>query len=199
MNLKPIQTEYKGYLFRSRLEARWAVFFDALGIKWEYEKEGYDLEGEWYLPDFWLPKEQKWVEIKDGALDPAIQRTDGGSCTETDDAIELADLLCVSTQNSVIVFWGPPQLEDDELGWVKNATLFCFMDVTDEMIAHFREEPEEYGGTDVIDKYERYKGTACEEHGIVSYYHLLGCHADYKHIAAARSARFEHGQKGRQL
>lgn len=25
-----IQTEYNGYLFRSRLEARWAVFFDAL-------------------------------------------------------------------------------------------------------------------------------------------------------------------------
>ncbi|MCB6994492.1 hypothetical protein LI177_13475 [bacterium 210820-DFI.6.37] len=27
--LKAIQTEYKGYRFRSRLEARWAVFFDA--------------------------------------------------------------------------------------------------------------------------------------------------------------------------
>jgi hypothetical protein len=29
-----IPTRYKGYHFRSRLEARWAVFFDALGIKW---------------------------------------------------------------------------------------------------------------------------------------------------------------------
>jgi len=37
------------------LEARWAVFFDALGIKYEYEAEGYDLGGVWYLPDFWLP------------------------------------------------------------------------------------------------------------------------------------------------
>jgi hypothetical protein len=55
MKLKAIDTEYKGYLFRSRLEARWAVFFDALGIKWEYEKEGYDLgELGWYLPDFYL-------------------------------------------------------------------------------------------------------------------------------------------------
>ena len=34
--MKPIETEYKGYRFRSRLEARWAVFFDALNIKWEY-------------------------------------------------------------------------------------------------------------------------------------------------------------------
>lgn len=53
--LKAIQTEYKGYLFRSRLEARWAVFFDACGVKWEYEPEGYDLGGGlYYLPDFRL-------------------------------------------------------------------------------------------------------------------------------------------------
>jgi hypothetical protein len=53
--LKAIQTEYKGYLFRSRLEARWAVFFDSLGVSWEYETEGYDLgDGLYYLPDFLL-------------------------------------------------------------------------------------------------------------------------------------------------
>lgn len=63
--LKAIETRYKGYRFRSRLEARWAVFFDALGIEWEYEKEGYDLgEAGWYLPDFWLPQTNTWVEIK---------------------------------------------------------------------------------------------------------------------------------------
>lgn len=51
--IKPIQTYYKGYCFRSRLEARWAVFFDACGVKWEYEPEGYDLgDGVLYLPDF---------------------------------------------------------------------------------------------------------------------------------------------------
>ena len=43
--LKAIETEYKGYRFRSRLEARWAVFFDACGVKWEYEPEGYVLSG----------------------------------------------------------------------------------------------------------------------------------------------------------
>lgn len=54
-DLKAIQTEYKGYRFRSRLEARWAVFFDTLGVKWEYEPEGYDLgNGVYYLPDFLL-------------------------------------------------------------------------------------------------------------------------------------------------
>ena len=55
MSIKAIQTEYKGYLFRSRLEARWAVFFDACGVEWEYEPEGYDLgDGVRYLPDFLL-------------------------------------------------------------------------------------------------------------------------------------------------
>lgn len=63
--IKAIETVYKGYRFRSRLEARWAVFFDALGVKWEYEKEGYDLgEAGWYLPDFWLPELQCWFEVK---------------------------------------------------------------------------------------------------------------------------------------
>jgi len=38
-----IETRYKGYRFRSRLEARWAVFFDALGVIWEYEKEGFEV------------------------------------------------------------------------------------------------------------------------------------------------------------
>jgi len=63
--IKAIETRYKGYRFRSRLEARWAVFFDALGIKWEYEKEGYDLGAAgWYLPDFWLPDQKVWIEVK---------------------------------------------------------------------------------------------------------------------------------------
>lgn len=55
MTAQAIQTQYKGYHFRSRLEARWAVFFDALELTWEYEKEGFELgNGERYLPDFYI-------------------------------------------------------------------------------------------------------------------------------------------------
>lgn len=51
--IRAIETEYNGYRFRSRLEARWAVFFDALGVRYEYEPEGYELpSGKKYLPDF---------------------------------------------------------------------------------------------------------------------------------------------------
>ena len=53
--IKAIQTEYNGIKFRSRLEARWAVFFDAVGVTWEYEPEGFELSnGIRYLPDFLL-------------------------------------------------------------------------------------------------------------------------------------------------
>lgn len=61
--IQAIETHYKGYRFRSRLEARWAVFFEALGIEWEYEKEGYIVDGKPYLPDFWLP-DFGFIEIK---------------------------------------------------------------------------------------------------------------------------------------
>lgn len=55
MKIEAKETQYKGYRFRSRLEAKWAVFFDALGIEWEYEPEGFRLpNGKGYLPDFRL-------------------------------------------------------------------------------------------------------------------------------------------------
>lgn len=60
-SLSPIQTCYRGYRFRSRLEARWAVFFDACGVKWEYEPGGFVLSnGVCYLPDFLLHDVVMW-------------------------------------------------------------------------------------------------------------------------------------------
>lgn len=65
MSIKPIETRYNGYRFRSRLEARWAVFFDAVGMPYEYEPEGFVLDdGTTYLPDFYLPWFNAYVEIK---------------------------------------------------------------------------------------------------------------------------------------
>ncbi len=62
---KAIETIYGGYRFRARNEARWAVFFDSVGLPFEYEPEGFTLDdGTKYLPDFWLPSLKLWVEIK---------------------------------------------------------------------------------------------------------------------------------------
>lgn len=62
----PIETCYRGYRFRSRLEARWAVVFDTLGWHWEYEPEGFDLPAGKYLPDFLVYSKggKGWWEIK---------------------------------------------------------------------------------------------------------------------------------------
>jgi hypothetical protein len=62
--IRPIETRYAGHRFRSRLEARWAVFFDAAGIEYQYEHEGFNVDGKRYLPDFWLPRLKAFVEIK---------------------------------------------------------------------------------------------------------------------------------------
>ena len=68
MIMQAIETSYKGYKFRSRLEARWAVFFDRLGVAWEYEPEGFVLEGGvHYLPDFRIRTKEGvnfWYEVK---------------------------------------------------------------------------------------------------------------------------------------
>jgi len=67
--IKAIETVYKGYRFRSRLEARWAVAFDAMGVHWQYEPEGFQLPSDdWYLPDFRVKScgYSAWIEVKGG-------------------------------------------------------------------------------------------------------------------------------------
>lgn len=72
-----IETSYAGHLFRSRLEARWAVAFDALGERWQYEPQGYTIKmpvgpAERYLPDFYLPDRRVWAEVK-GSNDALVE------------------------------------------------------------------------------------------------------------------------------
>jgi hypothetical protein len=55
-----IPTVYRGRRYRSRLEARWAAFFDCLG--WQHEYEPFDLGG--WSPDFLLPAFKALVEVK---------------------------------------------------------------------------------------------------------------------------------------
>jgi hypothetical protein len=58
-------TKYGQYTFRSQLEARWALFFDLLGIRYRYEPKLFRLRpGLSYLPDFWLIDHHCFVEVK---------------------------------------------------------------------------------------------------------------------------------------
>lgn len=53
--MKAKKTLYNGYKFRSKLEAKWAVFFDLCGIKYDYEPEAFIcFDGSQYTPDFFL-------------------------------------------------------------------------------------------------------------------------------------------------
>lgn len=67
--IKAIDTYYNGNYFRSRLEAKWAFFFDELKIDYKYEPEGYNVNGVMYLPDFYLPKYNCYCECKPGVTD----------------------------------------------------------------------------------------------------------------------------------
>jgi hypothetical protein len=54
-SISAIETKYKGVLFRSRLEAKWASFFDVLGWQWDYEP--CDLPR--WSPDFFIEIERQ--------------------------------------------------------------------------------------------------------------------------------------------
>lgn len=107
--IAPIETEYNGYKFRSRLEARWAVFFDTVGIKYEYEPDGYYYT-EGYLPDFYLPKDDMYVEVK-----PDREN----AIPELEKAI---DNCCITTRRPLVLLSEVPYVTDKTGSWLFN----CF-------------------------------------------------------------------------
>lgn len=76
MEIEAKPTEYAGVLFRSKLEATWACFFDTIGIKWEYEPT--HIPG--WVPDFliagwWLAEVKPMPVIGANAgADPVFQK-----------------------------------------------------------------------------------------------------------------------------
>jgi len=73
MPIEAIPTIYKEIRFRSKLEASYAKTMDEYRIEWSYEVIGYDLNGIRYLPDFWLPKINTFLEVK-GPLIPGAEK-----------------------------------------------------------------------------------------------------------------------------
>ena len=106
--MQPITTTYKGFRFRSRLEARWAVFLDALGADWSYEVEGFDLAGVWYLPDFLVKDWNVWLEVKG----PPATEEEKHKCR----------LLAAQSGRRVLLLSGEPWTEKDRNEY--NITLF---------------------------------------------------------------------------
>jgi hypothetical protein len=93
-----IETAYNGVVFRSRTEARYAVYFDVLGVRWLYEPEAYSLDSGPYLPDFLLPDLDLFVEIK------------GKHASDLEEQ-KCAD-LAISTGKNVVLFPHEPRVSD---------------------------------------------------------------------------------------
>lgn len=182
--IKPIETEYMGYKFRSRLEARWAVFFHHAEIPFLYEPEGYELKGGTkYLPDFYLPKMELFAEVK------ATKPTDGEQ--------QKLRLLVESTgKRGTFLGVIPPHnsiyypFEGWEVfipgyyggGW-DNGYYFCVCPLCGQAGFEFN------GRSDRIE-------CGCERPPDAD----KGCNADLAKLInaydAARKARFEHGSRG---
>lgn len=173
MQINAIETRYEGYRFRSRLEARWAVFFDAMKVKWEYEKEGFELPSGLYLPDFWISVPKWWVEIKPYAL--------------TDKEKTLCEELAVTTRHLVFALAG-------NIG-------------TDSFEAYLW-NPRYITGRAIFSKGKRTEAHLSSYYFNLFLYRLCSdaipklksgfCAGRYELDAAfnaARSARFEHGEK----
>jgi hypothetical protein len=190
MTIQPIETHYAGCRFRSRLEARWAVFFDVLGIRWEYEPQGYVLPSGPYLPDFQLfglggdgcrcGATFIWFEVKPptGASDYDKRWT------------ELAE----STGLPLIVAFGMPRPDGDMIcsddygtNWMDlfeadggdNNRAFCTCAVCGKLGITYEGRSGRVCAHGADDH-----GTSANDERILSAYR------------AARSARFEHGESG---
>ena len=56
--------KYKGICMRSSWEIAYAKYLDSRGIKWEYESKRFYFKDCSYCPDFYLPEQDKYIEIK---------------------------------------------------------------------------------------------------------------------------------------
>jgi hypothetical protein len=166
MHIAAIQTRYKGYLFRSRLEARWAVFFDQCDVRYLYEDQGFSLPSGPYLPDFYLPQISAFVEIKASHMLPVDHFEFGQSRYPIRDDFplelklihNLSQILKLAPEHAVVVYGDP------------FAALYRYRDA----------EPS--GGAVCVSK-----------HGLQA---SSGVICSFKNLEAAytaREARFEHG------
>lgn len=61
---QPIQVYFCGTKYRCTAEAQWAAVFHELALRPHYEPESFLLPSGKYLPDFWLPDSDVYIEIK---------------------------------------------------------------------------------------------------------------------------------------
>lgn len=171
--LNAIETEYKGYRFRSRLEARWAVAFDAMGIKYEYEPEGFVLnDGSKYLPDFRLLNVRHSSYFNE--FEPMYAEVKG--------VMSAYDLKRIQLFPAPIVVIGNIPNVVDDLYWENDSKKW-------------------YEWSHIFINYDQYPGYFSKYKGEIWFcgpdHDEWDCGAlMFEGISAAKKARFEHGESG---
>lgn len=199
-NLTAIETNYAGCRFRSRLEARWAVWLNHLKIEWRYEPQGFELpSGKAYLPDFYLPATDLWVEVKG---DERELRADGQRYAEA--AAVLGSLLILGPIPDV--HDGLPQhfvltSHDHCCG----SQILCLHIAWSDMLRHpagvrefgflctglISHEP---GRLPALGDYNRGRARYTDPGPVPGTSHKIVGEKDAHAYRAARAARFEHGE-----
>ena len=112
--IQAIKTFHNGYYFRSRTEARQAVFYDSFDEYYEYEPEGWPCPTRWYLIDFLIPRLEFYHEVK--GTEP------------TDEEIKLCEEVYHITKKAVVVSWGTPTKAQNVNGVFKPERLRVYAD-----------------------------------------------------------------------
>lgn len=190
--IKAIPTRYGGYHFRSRLEARWAVFFDELGVAYRYEEQGYEFgEGEKYLPDFRLPRAVVAIVGGGGADDlvvteevsPFVEIKPHGIPIPDGDLKRIIAFVRHVGETFVLVVRGDP------LDMFMQAV--AYTDETQYSVAPAAIIGTKGDACPIV----AWQGRECSNEAWKSF--VLGCASGFgKAAVSARSARFEHGESG---
>lgn len=100
-----IPAVYNGIRFKSKLEARWAKFFDLIDTPWQYEPRTFYLPSAGvYTPDFRLG-DKCWLEIK-----PKVWAWESDESVQIPAMKKMAE-LCHVTKEDAIICYGPPGTE----------------------------------------------------------------------------------------
>lgn len=116
--IQPVPTRYKGILFDSRTEARWAAFLDRLGVDWSYHP--FDLDG--WFPDFLLTFPAVQYSNEDGETAVTTKRkflAEVKPITEFDPTT--AEKMLAAHQGAMILLGSEPAANEDgdnlRIGW----------------------------------------------------------------------------------
>lgn len=129
--IKAKPTLYRGTRFRSRLEARWAVFFDAIGREWVYEPKFPELSGLNYQPDFLLdgPLEgTSVVEVKPWPGDPGSWAKFAGYLNEAHKDERYPQVASILQTRMVLLVGSPGVWEQGKLTDYGSAAISWYRD-----------------------------------------------------------------------